>query len=329
MYDIITVGSATIDAFAMTEMAEAISIKNPKQEEVFLSYPAGSKILINDLHFFTGGGGTNSAVSLSRLGLKVAYLGNLGNDDNGDLIINLLKKDKVDFIGTTTKEKTGYSVVLDSMETDRTILAYKGSNNNLRFSKINKKKLKTNWFYFSSMIEESFKTLEKLAEYAEKNNIKILFNPSNYLAEKGHDYLFNILKRTEILVLNNEESKLLVKEGKVEDRLRILASFGPGCVIITNGQKDVYALHDKTIYIMAPSKLKNIKETTGAGDAFASTFLAGIIKKKNIEFCLKLALVNSQSVIKCLGAKNDLLSYKNALKEMKKTRIKVVKEKVK
>lgn len=329
MYDIITVGSATIDAFAMTEMAEAISIKNPREEEVFLSYPAGSKILINDLHFFTGGGGTNSAVSLSRLGLKVAYLGNLGNDDNGDLIKALLKKDKIDFIGTTSNEKTGYSVVLDSKETDRTILTYKGSNNSLKFSKIKKNKLKTKWFYFSSMIEGSFKTLEKLANYAEKNNIKILFNPSNYLAEKGYDYLFKILKRAEILVLNNEESKLLVKESKVEDRLRILSMYGPKYVIITNGQKDIYALNDGVIYIMTPSKLKDIKETTGAGDAFASTFLAGIIKNNNIEFSLKLALTNSQSVIKSLGAKNDLLSYNKALKELKKTRIKIVKKKVK
>ncbi len=329
MYDVICVGSATMDAFAMTEMAEAISIKNPSEEEVFLSYPAGSKILINDLNFFTGGGGTNSAVSLARLGLKTAYLGNLGDDENGELIKTLLKKDKIDFIGTISKEKTGYSVVLDSMETDRTILAYKGSNNNLKFSKISKKKIKTKWFYFASMVDESFKTLEKLADFAEKNKIKILFNPSNYLAEKGYDYLFQILKRAEILVLNDNESRLIVKKDNVEERLKILSMYGPKIVVITNGPKDVHALHNHIHYIMTPSKLKNIKETTGAGDAFSSTFLAGIIKKKDVEFSLKLALVNAQSVIKCLGAKNDLLSYKNALTEMNKTRIKVVKKRVK
>jgi len=329
MYNVITVGSATMDAFAMTEMAEAISIKNPKEEEVFISYPTGSKILINDLNFFTGGGGTNAAVSLARLGLKTAYLGNLGKDKNGDLIKQLLKKEKIDFIGTTDKEKTGYSVVLDSMETDRTILTYKGSNDNLKFSKIDKKKLKSKWFYFSSMTGESFKTLERLAEYAEKHKTKILFNPSNYLAEKGYNYLHKVLKRADILVLNDQESRLLVKEENVKDRSRILASFGPKYVIITNGQKDVYALHNGIIYIMTPTKLKNIKETTGAGDAFASTFLAGIIKKKHVEFCLKLALINSQSVIKCLGAKNDLLNYNEALKHMKKAKIKVVKRRIK
>ena len=143
MYDIITVGSATMDAFAMTEMAETIHIKNPIEEEIFISYPAGSKIVINELNFFTGGGGTNTAVAYTRLGFKTAYLGNLGKDENGDLIKKILKKEKIAFIGTTTKEKTGYSVVLDSKETDRTILVYKGSNDNLKFNNIKKNKLKT------------------------------------------------------------------------------------------------------------------------------------------------------------------------------------------
>jgi ribokinase len=329
MYDVITVGSATMDAFAMTEMAEAISIKNPQEEEIFISYPAGSKIIINDLKFFTGGGGTNTAVAYSRFGLKTAYLGNLGKDENGNLIKKILKKEKVDFIGTSTKEQTGYSVVLDSMETERTILVYKGSNDNLKFSKIQKNKLKTKWFHLASMVGESFKTVEKLAEYAEKKDIKILFNPSNYLAEKGYDYLYSILKRTEILLLNEEESRLLVKEDNILDRLRILVSFGPKYVIITNGSEDIHAIYDGHYYIVTPNKVKDIKETTGAGDAFASTFLAAMIKGKNIETSLKLALINSQSVIKSLGAKNKLLSSREAMKIMKKTKIKVIKKKVK
>ncbi len=329
MYDVITVGSATIDAFAMTMMADSISIKNPKESEVFISYPAGSKIIINNLDFFTGGGGTNTAVALSRLGLKTAYLGNLGIDENGILVKKLLKKDKVDFIGTETNHKTGYSVVLDSIQTERTILVYKGANDFLKFSSINKKKLNTKWFHFASMMEESFKTVEKLAEYAEKNNIKILFNPSNYLAEKGYDYLYKILRRTEVLILNDEESILLVREKNVSDRLRILASFGPKYVIITNGSKDLYALHDGIIYIMTPTKLKDIKETTGAGDAFASTFLAGMIKGKPIDICLKMGLINAQNVIKHLGAKNHLLDNKELLKEMKKYKVKILTKKVK
>jgi len=68
-----------------------------------------------------------------------------------------------------------------------------------------------------------------------------------------------------------------------------------------------------------------IIETTGAGDAFASSFLSGMIKKNNIEFALKLARTNAESVIQHHGAKTGLLTYNKALKIMKKQPSKITK----
>ena len=56
MYDVITIGSNTIDAFVYTDKAESIRIKTLNSEETFISYPLGSKLLIDELDFFTGGG---------------------------------------------------------------------------------------------------------------------------------------------------------------------------------------------------------------------------------------------------------------------------------
>jgi len=323
MYDIITVGSATIDVFAHTKSA-LIKIKTFSSEEDLIAYPSGSKILIKKLRFTIGGGGTNTAVSLARLGHKVAYLDSLGNDENGRRVIDLLKKEKIDFIGKLTNDITGYSIILDSIEHDRTILTYKGANNKLKFSSINKKKLKTRWFYFSSMISESFRTLEKLAEFAEKNNIKIVFNPSTYLAEKGKDYLKNILIRTTILILNNEEASLLVGKNNVKTMLKELYKLGPEIIIITDGKKAINAYDGKNIYVLIPNKIK-VVESTGAGDAFASSFLSGMIKKNDVEFALKMGLANSESVITNSGAKNKLLKYNEILKAIKKKSAKIKK----
>ncbi|PIN79226.1 carbohydrate kinase family protein [Candidatus Woesearchaeota archaeon CG_4_10_14_0_2_um_filter_33_10] len=323
MYDIITVGSATVDVFANTE-SELIKIKTSNSEEELIAYPSGSKILIKELRFTTGGGGTNTAVSLARLGHKVGYLGSLGNDENGRKILDLLKKEKIDFIGKLINDTTGYSIILDSIEHDRTILTYKGANDKLKFSDINLKKLKTKWFYFSSMISESFKTLEKLAEFAEKNKINIAFNPSTYLAKKGIDYLKKILTRTSILILNNEEALLLVGKNNVKTMLKELYKLGPEIIIITDGKKAINAYDGKNIYVLIPNKIR-VVESTGAGDAFASSFLSGMIKKNNVDFALRLGLVNSESVIQKSGAKNKLLKYREALEIIKKSPIKIKK----
>ena len=279
---------------------------------------------MEELILTVGGGGTNTAVSLSRLGHKVAFVGKIGSKYNSKRVIQQLKKEKVDtsLIIRSKTGRTGYSIVLDSKKHDRTILAFRGSNNDLGSNEINFKKLKTKWFYFSSMIEKSFKTLEKIASYAKKNNIKIAFNISSYLAKKGPSYLGNILKKTDILVLNKEEAGILVGKNKIEKLLKKINKLGPDIVAITDGKNGVYVYNDNQIYYGKPTNVK-IVETTGAGDAFASSFLCGIIRKNNIEFAMKLGMTNAESVIQHHGAKEKLLTYNEALKIMKRRPIKV------
>lgn len=313
MLDIITVGSAVIDVFVDTGIGEK---KN------FIAYPVGSKLLIKNLIFSTGGGGTNTGVSFSRLGLKTGYLGKIGTDENGKTILNLLKKEKIGFLGVKGREHTGYSVILDSKEHNRTILTYKGANDTLKFSELNLNKLKTKWFYFSSMMHESFKTQEKLVEYSLKNNIKIAFNPSSYQTKKGLQHLKDILAKAEVLVLNKEEAEMLVNK---KDMLKGLYKLGPNIVCITEGKKGCSVYDGKYRYISKGHNIK-VKERTGAGDAFASGFIAGIIKNKNIEFAIQLGSINAESVILHYGAKNKLLKWNEAIKQIKKSPVKLKKE---
>ena len=282
MYDIITIGSATVDALARTEYCDMIHDKNKKE---LIAYPVGSKILMDELILTVGGGGTNTAVCLARLGHKVAFLGKIGSKYNSKRVIQQLKKEKVNtsLVIRSKTGRTGYSIILDSKKHDRTILSFKGSNNDLRFNEINLKKLKTKWFYFSSMIQNSFKTQEKIANYAEKNNIKIIYNISSYLAKKGKKHLKKILNKINILVLNKEEAELLVGKVDIKNLLKKLTELGPNIVAITDGKHGVYVYDNSNIYSGKPHNI-NIVETTGAGDAFASSFLSGFIRKDDIEF---------------------------------------------
>lgn len=328
MYDAIAVGSATLDVFARTKYSELIKIIDPKGETDLLAFPSGSKILIDEIQFTTGGGGTNTAVALSRLGHKVAFLGKLGEGTNSDFIHKNLAKEKIELLCAHGKGNAGYSVILDTLEHDRTILAYKGANDGLRQKDIPYKKLKARWLYFSAMMDESFRTQEKLAEFAQKNKIKIAFNPSSYLAEKGTNYLKNILSRTELLVLNKEEACLIVGQQPIESLLSRLRNSGPRIVVITDGKKELYVIDEYHIYSAKPPFVK-IVDATGAGDAFAASFLSGIIRGKSIEFAIKLGIANAQSVVSHYGAKNILLGYNGAMKAMKKLRVRINKRKIK
>lgn len=316
MYDVITVGSATIDVFAKTD-AELIDIRNGDEKETLIAYPSGTKILISELDFHSGGGGTNTAVSFARLGLKTAFLGRIGNDSNAEMVLQELKKENIEFIGVRGKIQTGYSVVLDSIADDRTILTFKGANNNLKFSEIKKSNLKTKWFYFSSMVGTSYKTLESLAKYAKAKKIKVAFNPSSYLCKKGTNFLRKLISHADLIVLNKEEAEYLVGHNPTKELLRNLQVLGPEIIIITDGRDGAHALQEKTFYRVKSNKVR-IKETTGAGDSFASGVVAGLVLKGSLEHGLHVGIANATSVIKHMGAKNKLLTYKQALAAIKK-----------
>ncbi len=328
MHDVICVGSSTVDAFAKTKHSELIKIFKEEGETDLLAYPTGAKILVDEIDFTTGGGGTNVAVSLSRLGLKSSYLGCMGKGSNSEMVLSKLKEEHVDTsLVVRKKGETGYSIILDSLEHDRTILAYKGVNNDLFYRDINKKLLKTKWFYFSAMMGKAFKTLESLAAFAQKNSIKIAFNPSSYLAEKGTQYLRKILSMTEILVLNKEEAELIVGADSMAYLGRKLHSLGPNYVVITDGKKGAYCFYDDVLYFAHTNHVPPL-ETTGAGDAFASSFLAGMILKDDVSFAMRLATTNAESVISYHGAKNKLLTLKEARAILRKLPVKISKKKV-
>ena len=110
MFDIITVGSSTIDVFAKSKFSELIKIIDSKGETDLLAYPTGAKILIEELNFTTGGGATNTAVCLARLGNKVSCISKMGTGANSDKVIRHLKREGIDtsLLVRSKKGRTGY-----------------------------------------------------------------------------------------------------------------------------------------------------------------------------------------------------------------------------
>lgn len=291
MFDVVTCGGAVVDVFVDTDIHE---------KKKALSYPIGSKLLIKDIRFDIGGGGTNTAVAFSRLGLKTGCICKVGRDNNGEEILRLLKKERVWFLGGQGRRngRSDVSIILDSKEHNRTVLTKKDLNNTLKLKEV--RKFKTKWLYYSTMLKEGFETQLKLAR---RTKAKIAFNPSEYLIKREN--LKPLLKLVKILILNKEEARLLVKKGSLE-RLREL---GPDVVCVTNKDKEVECYNGISKYKVRPHKIK-VVERTGAGDAFAATFVAGLIKGVSIEKSLGLGIENSESVIRYFGAKNKLLRWK-------------------
>lgn len=306
-FDIITIGSATVDHFADTD-SELIRIDTRSHHEELIAFPLGSKLLINELKTTVGGGGTNTAVAFSHLGLKTGFLGKIGSDAAGDFVLDLLKQEDVAFIGARNGQ-TGFSVILNSIKDDRSILAYKGANNHLLSQDI--PAFEAPWIYLSSMMGESWDTVVELIS---KGDFKVAFNPSNYQAQLGYQALSKLVDNVTILIMNREEAcKFLARDYHenvdMKDLLKALYELPPEIVVITDGSLGAFVYDGKTFYHGKPNTDINILETTGAGDAFAATFTASIIKEKNTKTALHYAMTNAESVLQHKGAKEKLLHW--------------------
>jgi ribokinase len=306
-FDIITVGSATLDHFIDAESL-LIRIDGSSRHEQIVAFPLGSKLPVSELTTMVGGGGTNSAVAFSRLGFKTAYLGKIGNDYAGNFVINTLKQEGIPFIGSRNGQ-TGFSVVLDSINKDHIILSYKGTNNHLLPHDI--QNFNSPWIYLSSMLEHS---LDTVIDLIISGDFKVAFNPSNYQAELGYLALSKLVDKVDILIMNREEAcKFLGKDYlhdiSIHDLLLQLYELPPKIVAITDGAQGTFVYDGINLFHGKPSKDLKVTETTGAGDAFSSTFSASIIKGLDTKKALDYAMTNAESVIQYTGAKTKLLTW--------------------
>jgi ribokinase len=312
-YDVLCIGSATLDNFLTVDT----SLKKIK---------LGDKILVSSIEKHSGGGATNAAAALSKLKLNVKILSKLGSDHDAEFILNELKGYKIRNICLHhSRKNTDFSTLISSQkDRDRTIYVHKGASADLTESDFKYSQLNTKWIYLASLMGKSFQTAKKIVEFAQKKNIKLLFNPSLYLAKKGKHFLKPILTATDILVLNKKEARTLlnIKSNSIKDILLGLFELGPNTIIITQGPRRVYAYHLDKIYLAIPPKVK-VVHTAGAGDAFTATVLAGLIKNKSFEHCLKMGLVNSTSVVQYFGTKNKLLNETEIELTIKKLKPKV------
>lgn len=324
MYDIITIGSATRDVFLLSKNFRSYKNKGFPSNKAFC-FGVGSKIEMDDIFFATGGGGTNAATTFAQLGLKCACISKVGDDPGGRASLEDLTKLKIDtrYLQKSSQDYTAYSVIISSPKTGRTILVYRGASKKFQPVDIPFTKLgQARWLYVTSL-GGNVALLKRIVSSARQRGVKVALNPGSGELKQGLTKLKPILTQAEVLLLNEEEARSLLRAKKGESRRKIIRTLSgivkEGIVVITRGDKGVMVAARGRLY-QAGTLGGRIVERSGAGDAFGSGFITGLIKKDLVEYAIQLGSANADSVIKYLGAKNGLLK-KSALGKIRKVRV--------
>lgn len=252
-----------------------------------------------------GGKGANQAVSAARSGAQTAFIGEVGKDNSGQMMLDEMKTNGIDVAGIRENDQVGTgtaSILLDE-NGQNSILIYGGANQQLSPTDVEaaKDKITAADFVVAQFETPQAATLRAF-QLAKANGVTTILNPAP--AQKIDP---EVLKLTDLIIPNETESAeltgvIITDETSMLISAAKFAQMGVRNLIITVGAKGAfYCTQDG--YSFIPAFKVNAVDTTAAGDTFIGA-LSSQLKPdmSNIEKALVYAQRASSLAVQKMGA---------------------------
>ena len=275
--------------------------------QTLIQLPLGDKLACQSTTV-VGGNAANVAVSLARANCQPKFIGRAGNDQAGRGIRDWLLNQNVDVDGfcLVDGEQTSLSVILLTENGERTILAHPGHGIESHDWQAQLEEIGPNdWVYLSSIGDSQ--TLASAIKQIAARGGRIALNPTGQVLHQPQP-LIEVLDQLSLLIANREETSCLFV-GQTPAELATAASRVVPLVVVTDGPQGSVTASDGQLYAAGLYQPQSpVVDRTGAGDAFAGGFLAGLMHDQPIATCLTWAAANSTSVVGQTGAQTGILS---------------------
>jgi ribokinase len=276
----------------------------------------GEEIVIKSFNESAGGSAANTIAALSRLGVDCGFIGNVGDDTEGERIIGAFREEGVDTSGIIKVPGISGTVLafIDS-EGERTMYVDSGVNHDLRLDDISFDYLNNSEnIHISSFAgDTSQKTIKSMP--AHLKNVRISFAPG-FMSWRGTEFLQPILDKSTVLFLNEKEAEALTK-GHVNEAGPVLMGEGVEKVVITLGAEGCLLSNKDGVQKVGVESVR-ARDTTGAGDAFAAGFLYGELRGHNDLDSVKIGNFVASRCVQQIGARKGVPDSK-AMQAFEKT----------
>ena len=261
----------------------------------------GSNFQIN-----AGGKGLNQAVAIAKLGGDVSFLGAVGNDANGQLLLNELKNSNVDFKGFKTEEATTGIAMITVVDGNNFIILDAGANEKLTPEIIsNYRDLIGKSDYCVMQLEIPVETVLKVCEIAKKYGTRIILNPAPFKELPNE-----IFSQIDYIIPNEHEAHDLTgiypsDEESTQKAILKLKEKGVKNVIITLGERGCAYNVGDSVYFKTALKT-NVVDTTSAGDTFVGALVSKFSQNENLENAINFATKASAITVSREGASRSI-----------------------
>lgn len=307
---LLSIGHATHDTFLSLEIEDAQLMCDVQHRTKQVCFLFGSKIPVKDIHYSTGGGACNSGVGIQKLGISVSIYCIVGKDRKGEEVLENLKSRNLDVSNIVFDDNPTDQAAIISYAGERTLFTY----NYPRNYKLEQRGQEYSYIFVSSVGQKVGSLYDEIIEWKKQSANRVVFyNPGSKELRSSNDAIEKFVGNIDYLIANIEEGCLVLNPGlkrehiEEHDLINLLVRKGIKNVILTDAENGVYIGNEQEHFHL-PAKTVNVVEKTGAGDAFASGFIGGIMNGKDIRESAIWGIINGASVIQVVGAQNGLLT---------------------
>ena len=269
---------------------------------------AEEEIFVEDYAEACGGSAANTVVGIARLGCKSGYIGKVGYDREGEMLIKDFCDEGVNTDGVIRAEEGESGSVLGFVDKKgaRALYINPGVNDTIKLDEVNSRYAsQAQFLHLTSFVgEQSFQTQKKLLDII-ADNVKVSFDPGALYARKGFLNLEPIIRRAYILMPNAIELELLTGEIDYRKGADVIIGKGVKIVAVKLGGEGCYVTDGLERHLISPFKVE-VVDTTGAGDAFCAGFLYGLVNNRSLFECSRLGNFVASRCIMKMGARTGL-----------------------
>ena len=323
MKKILGIGSALVDILSQIPNEQVL------QE---LNLPNGSMTYVNTTDIVklgdhihqmfgsqraSGGSTANTMCGLARLGGETGFLSKIGKDEVGEFFKKQMIDCNVKPQLLTTDTPSGRVIAMVTPDGERTFATCLGAAIEMGPDDITPKLLE-GWdiFYVEGYLVANPPLLEKALDTAYTKGMTIAMDMASYNeVQKHRDLLLRLLEdRLDIVFANEQEAQVLTG---LEDPEEALLYIAERCqiAVVKVGAKGAFIQRGKEVVTIPPMPA-NVIDTTGAGDLWASGFLAGLVNGEPLQKCGMMGAIVAKNIIEVVGAKMDDKRWENIRAEI-------------